>query len=68
VPGFPGQLQEVDLADREATRRALDAVLETGPADAVVNNVGLVRPAYLNVVFALWHDYQIGSGAASCAE
>jgi 3-oxoacyl-[acyl-carrier protein] reductase len=47
VPGFPGQFHEVDLADREATRRALDAVLETGPLDAVVNNVGLVRPAYL---------------------
>lgn len=47
VPTFPGEFHEVDLADREATQRALDAVLETGHVDAVVNNVGLVRPAYL---------------------
>jgi 3-oxoacyl-[acyl-carrier protein] reductase len=45
--GFPGQFQRVDLSDRAATGRGLDAVLETGPVDAVVNNVGLVRPAYL---------------------
>jgi NAD(P)-dependent dehydrogenase (short-subunit alcohol dehydrogenase family) len=45
--GFPGEFRAVDLADREATQRALDAVLETGPVDAVVNNVGLTRPAYL---------------------
>jgi 3-oxoacyl-[acyl-carrier protein] reductase len=44
---FPGQFQQVDLSDREATGRGLDAVLETGPVDAVVNNIGLVRPAYL---------------------
>jgi len=44
---FPGQFQQVDLSDRAATWRGLDAVLETGPVDAVVNNVGLVRPAYL---------------------
>ena len=47
VPDFPGEFHVVDLADREATQRALDAVLETGPVDAVVNNVSLVRPAYL---------------------
>lgn len=47
VPGFPGEFHEVDLADRQATQRALDAVLETGHVDAVVNNVSLVRPAYL---------------------
>lgn len=47
VAGFPGEFREVDLANREATRRALDAVLESGPVHAVVNNVGLVRPAYL---------------------
>jgi len=47
MPGFPGELREVDLADRAATGRAMDAVLESGPVDAVVNNVGLVRPAYL---------------------
>jgi 3-oxoacyl-[acyl-carrier protein] reductase len=47
VPDFPGEFRVVDLADREATQRSLDAVLSTGPVDAVVNNVGLVRPAYL---------------------
>jgi NAD(P)-dependent dehydrogenase (short-subunit alcohol dehydrogenase family) len=50
VPGFPGEFHKVDLASREATQRALDAVLETGTVDAVVNNVGLVRPAYLGEV------------------
>jgi NAD(P)-dependent dehydrogenase (short-subunit alcohol dehydrogenase family) len=40
---FPGQFYEVDLADRAATAKALDAVLAVGPIDAVVNNVGFVR-------------------------
>jgi 3-oxoacyl-[acyl-carrier protein] reductase len=47
VPGFPGEFHDADLADRQATQRVLDTVLDTGPVDAVVNNVGLVRPAYL---------------------
>ena len=46
-PDFPGEFHEVDLSARAATGRALDAVLENEPVDAVVNNVGLVRPAYL---------------------
>jgi NAD(P)-dependent dehydrogenase (short-subunit alcohol dehydrogenase family) len=40
---FPGELHEVDLSDRAATAKALDAVLAEGPIDAVVNNVGFVR-------------------------
>lgn len=44
---FPGEFHAVDLADRDATGRAAAAVLAGGPVDAVVNNVGLVRPALL---------------------
>jgi 3-oxoacyl-[acyl-carrier protein] reductase len=50
VPGFPGEFHDADLADRQATQRVLDTVLDTGPVDAVVNNIGLVRPAYLHDV------------------
>jgi 3-oxoacyl-[acyl-carrier protein] reductase len=39
-----------DLADREQTAEALTALLTTGPVDALVNNVGLVRPAMLGKV------------------
>ncbi|GAA2955623.1 SDR family NAD(P)-dependent oxidoreductase [Streptomyces erythrogriseus] len=42
---FPGDFHEVDLSDRAATDTALRAALAHGPVDAVVNNVGLVRPA-----------------------
>ncbi|MFD9004175.1 SDR family oxidoreductase [Streptomyces sp. NPDC059582] len=42
---FPGEFHETDLADRAATDQVLGAVLEAGPVDAVVNNVGSVRPA-----------------------
>ncbi|MFC8442908.1 SDR family oxidoreductase [Streptomyces griseoincarnatus] len=41
----PGGFHEVDLSDRAATDTALRAALAHGPVDAVVNNVGLVRPA-----------------------
>jgi 3-oxoacyl-[acyl-carrier protein] reductase len=47
---FPGEFRPVDLADREATAAMLDAVLEGGPLDGVVNNVGLARPAWLGSV------------------
>ncbi|BCI52315.1 short-chain dehydrogenase [Mycolicibacterium litorale] len=40
---FPGEFHEVDLADRAATADVLAAVIESGPLDAVVNNVGFVR-------------------------
>ncbi|MFL6054020.1 MAG: SDR family oxidoreductase [Actinoallomurus sp.] len=44
-PDFPGEFHTVDLADRAATGHAAAAVLADGPVDALVNNVGLVRPA-----------------------
>ncbi|MFJ4467093.1 SDR family oxidoreductase [Streptomyces sp. NPDC089424] len=44
-PSFPGEFHEADLADRAATDQVLGAVLGAGPVDAVVNNVGMVRPA-----------------------
>lgn len=40
---FPGEFYEVDLSDRAATADVLAAVIEAGPVDAVVNNVGYVR-------------------------
>jgi 3-oxoacyl-[acyl-carrier protein] reductase len=47
---FPGDFHTVDLADRDATAAMLDDVLRDGRVDAVVNNVGLVRPAMLGSV------------------
>ncbi|MGW7543691.1 SDR family NAD(P)-dependent oxidoreductase [Streptomyces sp. NPDC054770] len=44
-PSFPGEFCEADLADRAATDQVLGTVLAAGPVDAVVNNVGSVRPA-----------------------
>lgn len=40
---FPGDLYEVDLADRAATAAVLDTIVRTHTIDAVVNNVGFVR-------------------------
>jgi NAD(P)-dependent dehydrogenase (short-subunit alcohol dehydrogenase family) len=42
---FPGEFHEADLADRAATDQVLREVMGAGPVDAVVNNVGMVRPA-----------------------
>ncbi|MBV9078788.1 MAG: SDR family oxidoreductase [Methylobacteriaceae bacterium] len=50
LPGFPGTVVEVDLADAAATQAALDRLVAEGAIDAVVNNVGLVRPAPLGAV------------------
>ena len=47
---FPGQLHTVDLADRNATSAALRAISAAHRIDAVVNNVGLVRPQNLEEV------------------
>jgi 3-oxoacyl-[acyl-carrier protein] reductase len=47
---FPGELRTVDLADRDATTTALQDISSTNRIDAVVNNVGLVRPQRLEVV------------------
>ncbi|MGI5139155.1 MULTISPECIES: SDR family oxidoreductase [unclassified Streptomyces] len=46
-PEFPGEFYTVDLADRAATARTLDDILQRGTVDALVNNVGIVRPALL---------------------
>ncbi len=47
VSDFPGEYIAVDLADREATARALKDFTGRYKIDALVNNVGLVRPAPL---------------------
>jgi len=41
---FPGQLYTADLSERTATSILLEEVSSANPVDAVVNNVGLVRP------------------------
>jgi NAD(P)-dependent dehydrogenase (short-subunit alcohol dehydrogenase family) len=41
---FPGQLVQVDLANREATENVLSELTQRYSIDGVVNNVGLVRP------------------------
>jgi 3-oxoacyl-[acyl-carrier protein] reductase len=48
--GFPGELVAVDLSDRNATSEALREILSIDRVDAVVNNVGLVRPQTLEQV------------------
>ena len=47
---FPGELHTVDLADRDATSATLRELSSTNRIDAVVNNVGLVRPQTLEQV------------------
>lgn len=47
---FPGRVVQVDLADPAATQAALDRVLAEQAIDAVVNNVGLVKPAPVGAV------------------
>lgn len=42
---FPGEFYAADLADRAVTDQVLGEILGAGPVDAVVNNVGEVRPA-----------------------
>jgi len=50
-PGtFPGSFVVADLADRQHTADAFSEILDTGPVEALVNNVGLVRPAKLGEV------------------
>lgn len=50
VSGFPGTVLEVDLADADATQDRLARVVDEQAVDAVVNNVGLVRPQRLGSV------------------
>ena len=47
---FPGDLHTVDVADRDATSAELQAISSATRIDAVVNNVGLVRPQTLEEV------------------
>lgn len=47
---FPGELRSVDLSDRDATSAALQDISSANRIDAVVNNVGLVRPQTLEQV------------------
>jgi 3-oxoacyl-[acyl-carrier protein] reductase len=47
---FPGQLHTVDLSDRISTSNALKEISCASRIDAVVNNVGLVRPQGLEDV------------------
>jgi 3-oxoacyl-[acyl-carrier protein] reductase len=47
---FPGDLRTVDLADRQATSATLREIVSHYRIDAVVNNVGLVRPQLLDEV------------------
>lgn len=47
---FPGELRSVDLSDRDATSAALQDISSENRIDAVVNNVGLVRPQTLEQV------------------
>lgn len=47
---YPGEFYPADLADRGETARVLEQVLRDGPVDAVMNNVGLVKPAFLGDV------------------
>jgi 3-oxoacyl-[acyl-carrier protein] reductase len=47
---FPGRLYAVDLSDRAATSAALQDISSSNRIDAVVNNVGVVRPQSLEDV------------------
>jgi 3-oxoacyl-[acyl-carrier protein] reductase len=47
---FPGELMTVDLAKRDDTLAALEALTRRYSFDGVVNNVGLVRPQALGEI------------------
>jgi 3-oxoacyl-[acyl-carrier protein] reductase len=49
-PTFPGRLYTVDLSERTATSMALQEISSANRIDAVVNNVGLIRPQALEDV------------------
>ena len=50
APDFPGELLELDLADPAATQGVLADLVARRDVDAVVNNVGLVRPQPIGAV------------------
>jgi NAD(P)-dependent dehydrogenase (short-subunit alcohol dehydrogenase family) len=49
-PEFPGTFITADLANRAQSADALTEILSVASVDALVNNVGLVRPAMLGTV------------------
>lgn len=50
VTDFPGTVAEVDLADAGAAQEGLSRLMAAHAVDAVVNDVGLVRPQALGSV------------------
>jgi 3-oxoacyl-[acyl-carrier protein] reductase len=46
-PAFPGELVTADLADSSATNTAIDRIVDGRRVDAIVNNVGVVKPQAL---------------------
>lgn len=50
IPGFPGRLVALDLADSDATRIAMERLARDHAFDGVVNNVGRVRPQRLGEI------------------
>src|SRR5690625_89456 len=62
----PGYLYACDLADAGETEEVLRVIREEYPVDAIVNNVGVVRPQALGEVdlSALYEVYDLNVRAA----
>lgn len=50
VGNFPGEYHRVDLADEQATAKALAEIVARHEVDGLVNNVGIVYPAPLEEI------------------
>ncbi|HLR82887.1 MAG TPA: SDR family oxidoreductase [Paenalcaligenes sp.] len=63
---FPGYLYACDLADAGETEEVLRVIREKYPVDAIINNVGMVRPQPLGEVelSALYDVYDLNVRAA----
>lgn len=63
---FPGYLYACDLADAGETEEVLRVIREKYPVDAIINNVGMVRPQPLGEVelAALYDVYDLNVRAA----
>ncbi|HLR30330.1 MAG TPA: SDR family oxidoreductase [Paenalcaligenes sp.] len=63
---FPGYLYGCDLADAGETEEVLRVIREKYPVDAIINNVGMVRPQPLGEVelAALYDVYDLNVRAA----
>src|SRR5699024_10849104 len=63
---FPGYLYACDLADAGETEEVLRVIREKYPVDAIINNVGMVRPQPLGAVelSALYDVYDLNVRAA----